>query len=107
MDLTVDTADTIGRSIATRGIYDLDVTECVTRLLGSGELGVDAGANIGYMTAIMVGLVGSSGRVVSFEPNPLLHQTLSSNAERCGANVEVVKCALSSEAGHRAVAALW
>jgi hypothetical protein len=69
--IVVNTNEDIGRLIATLGIYDLVVSEAITRLLDPGDVAVDAGANIGYMSAIMAEQVGPDGRVMSFEPNPI------------------------------------
>ena len=45
--------------------------------LAAGDVFVDVGANSGYFTMIAAGLVGSSGRVVAFEPNPEVRGRLS------------------------------
>src|ERR1700682_4087610 len=52
----------IGRAIWHLGLYDLAVTEALWRLVDSGELAVDIGANIGYMTGVMAVRAGASGR---------------------------------------------
>jgi FkbM family methyltransferase len=101
LTLTVDSGDDMGRSMATRGVYDLVVSETIARLLEPGELAVDVGANVGYMTAIMAAQVGPSGRVVSFEPHPAIHPILTANAANWGhvAPVTVVNCAVSETRG--------
>ena len=48
------------------GIYDLIVTEILWRLINKGEIAVDVGANIGYMTSLMAAKVASSGKVYSY-----------------------------------------
>ena len=42
----------IGRCLGTTGIYDLAVSELLFRLIHPGDLVVDAGANIGYMSVL-------------------------------------------------------
>ncbi len=69
-----------GLSYARRGIFDLPVCEVLWRLLDPGELAVDVGANIGQMTSAMAAAVGSSGRVIAFEPHPDLFRELAENA---------------------------
>ena len=48
-DCTIDacSTETIGRSIATQGVYDLAITETIMRLTDPGETALDIGANIG------------------------------------------------------------
>jgi FkbM family methyltransferase len=69
----------MGNAIARAGIYDLAVTEVVYRLLAPGDLALDVGANVGYMTSIMASRVGPQGQVVSFEPQPEIYATLERN----------------------------
>ncbi len=69
----------IGRSLAHFGLYDLVVSETIRRLLDRGETGVDVGANIGYMTALMARGAGPRGRVLSFEPSELVFRNLAHN----------------------------
>jgi FkbM family methyltransferase len=52
------------------GSYALLVTEAMKRYLQPGDTFFDVGANIGYMSAVAAGLVGTNGQVHSFEPVP-------------------------------------
>jgi FkbM family methyltransferase len=54
-------------------------TRWVTRLLQPGDTFIDVGANIGYYTVLASRLVGSSGRVVAFEPDPVAASFLRKN----------------------------
>lgn len=97
-------ADLIGGSISRMGLYDLCVTETLWRLLDPGELAVDAGANIGYMTGVMARRIGSAGTVMSFEPHPEIYGELTSNIElfRSSSNIATIRAfrtALSAIAG--------
>jgi len=74
-------AEVIGRSIATQGVYDLPVTEAITRLADPGDTALDLGANIGYMTLVLARAVGPNGRVLSFEPSPAVLPTLRLNVQ--------------------------
>jgi FkbM family methyltransferase len=69
----------IGESIWKRGIFEPHVSEAIWRLLDPGEVAVDAGANIGYMTSIMLRRVGPRGLVIAVEPHPDIGQELSYN----------------------------
>jgi FkbM family methyltransferase len=61
------------------GYWEYWITEFVCRNVARGETAYDIGAVYGYYTAVLADLVGPSGRVVSFEPNPWLHALLQRN----------------------------
>lgn len=52
------------------GSYAPLVTHTMRRLLKQGDVFFDVGANIGYLSAIAAGLVGTRGQVHAFEPVP-------------------------------------
>ena len=52
------------------GLYELDTERLIRRILRPGDRFVDAGANIGYFTMLAASVVGDSGRVDAFEPQP-------------------------------------
>jgi FkbM family methyltransferase len=85
------------------GVYDLPVTETLWRLTELGDLGVDAGANIGYTASVLAVRAGPAGLVVAFEPHPVLRAELAANIARwagCAAvPVDVRGCALSAAPG--------
>jgi FkbM family methyltransferase len=96
--------DPLGRAVARMGVYDLTVAETLARLADPGETVVDAGANVGLMSNLLAYAVGASGRVVSFEPHPLIFDTLTRNVTRWhtveGINViEPRKAAVSATEG--------
>jgi FkbM family methyltransferase len=100
-ELEVYPADEMGSDIWRTGVFELAVSETIARLLDPGELAIDAGANIGYMTTLMASRVGSGGRVIAYEPHPDLHRVLRSNAERAsyGCDLSLVQAALSDRTG--------
>jgi FkbM family methyltransferase len=55
--------------LALDGYWELWVTMAMARRIKSGWVCVDVGANYGYFTTMMAGLVGSSGRVLAIEAN--------------------------------------
>lgn len=67
----------IGKSLRTAGIYDLALSELLYRLIQADDLCVDVGANIGYVTSLML---ARSGTVFAFEPHPRLYRMLVRNA---------------------------
>jgi FkbM family methyltransferase len=65
-----------------------------------GDLVFDIGAHCGVSTYHFSTLVGPSGRVIAFEPDPLHHSLLLRNVERHQlSNVTVVDAAIASTAG--------
>jgi FkbM family methyltransferase len=52
------------------GYYEYPTLRAMRALLKAGDTFIDAGANIGYISAIAMGLVGDEGSVYSFEPVP-------------------------------------
>jgi FkbM family methyltransferase len=92
--------DYIGRMVRFFGDLDPAISAVVRSLLRPGDLAIDVGANVGVITLDMASIVGSRGRVVSFEPIPdlfaLLTRSIAANAFD---NVLAMNCALSSTAG--------
>jgi len=50
------------------GAYEPDEVAVVRRILKPGDVCVDAGANIGFFTAVAASRVGARGAVIAFEP---------------------------------------
>lgn len=68
--------------------------------LRPGDIAVDVGAHKGAYTYWMRRAVGAGGRVVAFEPQPLLARALAALAAESGyTNLRVENLALSSSAG--------
>jgi FkbM family methyltransferase len=67
-------------------------------LVRPGDLCVDAGANAGHYTFVMASIVGSKGRVYSFEPNPEFSTLLKRSSALNGFEdrVQVIEAALWS-----------
>src|SRR3989344_4118176 len=63
------------------GLYELGVTDIMQRFLREGDVFLDAGANVGYHTALGAGFVGKSGSVHAFEPVPAYFEKLRRLAE--------------------------
>jgi FkbM family methyltransferase len=80
--LRVRINDNIGQSIAYLGVFDLVVTETLSRLVDPGDIAIDVGANIGYTASLLSKRAGKRGEVMAFEPNPRALELLSINADR-------------------------
>lgn len=90
----------VGRSLITQGSYERCETELFRSLIAPGMTVVDIGANIGYYTLIAAALVGVSGKVYAFEPEPSNYGLLTRNIEANGyANVLALPEAVSDRAG--------
>lgn len=102
--LRIDPSEAIGNAIWRGGVYDLCVTETVSRLLPPGGVGVDVGANIGYITTLMQRRAGPTGQVYAFEPHPDVVSTLRSNTDPKGAPVEIIEAGASCTVGSATLA---
>jgi FkbM family methyltransferase len=77
--IQINVNEHIGNKIWRTGVYDIALSEAIGRLLRPGDTSIDVGANIGYTVSIMASRVGFQGRVVAFEPHPILFQQLKYN----------------------------
>lgn len=72
----------------------------VQRLVKPGDVVVDAGANVGYVTALLARWVGTTGRVHSFEPVPVTADLLRRSVSYLKlSHVRVHACGVSDRAG--------
>lgn len=90
----------IGKSFDLYGEFSEGEVAIFQRILRAGDAVVEAGANIGAHTVAIAELVGPAGRVVAFEPQRLVYQTLCANvAINSLANVDCRCAALGAEPG--------
>ncbi len=61
--------------------YSTHLVALLKRLLRPGDTFVDAGASIGYISAVALSRVGTAGRVLSFEPVPAYRALLEEARE--------------------------
>jgi FkbM family methyltransferase len=82
------------------GVYEPFETRLVQREIKEGCVVVDIGANIGYYTLIFARLVGETGKVFAFEPDPTNFALLKKNIEANGyRNVILEQKAVSKTTG--------
>src|SRR5262245_37350244 len=92
--------DFVGLSILREKTYEPHVVAALRPHLAPGRVLVDLGAHVGYFSLIGAGLVGPSGRVVSFEPDPVPCALLMRNARLNGfSNIEVYPLAVAEKRG--------
>lgn len=82
------------------GSYELEKQRLIAGQVSPGSVFFDVGANVGFYTLLGSSEVGTSGRVISFEPLPLNIEYLERHIELNGLNnVTVIKAAVSDQAG--------
>ena len=92
--------DYSGRVTYLVGDIDPAVSRLCGMLLRPGDVALDIGANIGIVTMLMARLVGDTGRVHAFEPNPNAADMLHASVERNDlSNVKLHRVALGSHGG--------
>ena len=69
----------IGRSLDLYGDFCPDETDFLAQLARPGDTVLDVGANVGVHTILFSRLVGDEGRVVSWEPQPVIFSILAMN----------------------------
>lgn len=80
-----------------RGFMGEDERRLLCSLVRPGMTALDIGANLGLYSLKMASLVGASGRVIAFEPDPDLYALLAENCASNGAaNVEARNLAVGS-----------
>jgi FkbM family methyltransferase len=80
--------------------FEPDVANVLVRVLREGDVAVDVGANVGYLTTLAAMLVGPTGQVFAFEPGPENLARLRANlALNDCHNVTVVEKAVTNQAG--------
>ena len=82
-DLWIHPNDEIlSRSIVYDKIWEPETTKLIKNIIHEGDVGIDLGANIGYFTMLMANLVGTSGKIFSFEPEPQNFEILQKNIKQ-------------------------
>jgi len=83
-----------------RGVHEEATTELFKNVVKEGDVIVDMGANIGYFTLLAARLVGKSGKVYAFEPEPRNLYYLLKNIEiNKYDNIVAVQKAVSDKKG--------
>ena len=75
----LDDGDALFLSI--NGIHENIITNLIKKEIHSGDIVVDIGAHIGYYTLQFANLVGPTGKVYAFEPEPKNFELLKKNVQ--------------------------
>ena len=94
--MVLDSKDSL--NLFLNGIYEEFETNFVKKEIKKGDVVLDIGANIGYYTLIFAKLVGETGKVFAFEPDPINFSLLKKNIEINGyKNVVLIQKAVSDK----------
>ena len=105
-DLCVPLDDYVGRAIYFFGDMDRKLSRICRRVVRPGDTVLDVGANLGVVTLLLSRLVGPTGHVHAFEPNPRLVRMLKADLDCAGAeNVVLHPIALGAADGELELAA--
>ncbi|MEV0444927.1 FkbM family methyltransferase [Streptomyces spectabilis] len=92
----VDTRDLIQRYLYLFGVWEPHMSRWLRGRLRPGDVFVDVGANIGYLSVLGARLVGPEGRVVAIEASPEFHRRVLLHRELNGCdNIRAVNAAVS------------
>ncbi len=83
LSFVLDPRDMVAVSILRGGVWQPEIWESLAPSLAEGAVFLDVGAHIGYFSMKAAPVVGKSGHVLAFEPNPetlaLLRDNVSAN----------------------------
>jgi FkbM family methyltransferase len=94
MEITLLLPAQVSLKLYLQGSFEEDVQAYIRQITRPGNVFFDCGANIGYHTLAAIERVGSSGKVVAFEPIDALYNVLEMNT-RPYRNVRLEMCAVS------------
>jgi FkbM family methyltransferase len=89
--------DSVLSRLIYEGQFELDEIAFVKEYLKEGEIFIDIGSNIGLFSLVASNKVGSTGKVVAFEPSPVTYNRLKQNARLAKyQNIEIRNLGLSN-----------
>jgi FkbM family methyltransferase len=92
--------EVMNKALFLYGTFEISETRLFQSVLRPGMTFIDVGANIGYYTLLGGRMVGPSGAVHAFEPNPAVRERLSANVALNGlTNVDVEGRAMTRTSG--------
>jgi len=93
--------DEVGIQLMNGERFEKGIKEAILSRVSEGMTVLDIGANIGYYTVLMARRVGAKGKVIAFEPNPVVFDELRTNVVlNKYENVILEKIALSDSNGY-------
>jgi FkbM family methyltransferase len=98
VSIKVFTNDLIGRLIYLTGEYERSTIEVLCKFSKPGDILLDIGANIGYVSCCFLGNVSGS-KVIAVEPQPEVLDLLESNLAQFGDRSSILPFAISDRDG--------
>jgi FkbM family methyltransferase len=99
-DLSYPTQGLIHRCLAGGQLCDPPLVTALVGFLTPGDTFIDVGSHIGYYSLLARQVVGTTGRVLAFEPNPETFGTLVANGMLNGyGNFYAYNCAMGDRYG--------
>ena len=80
--MRLDPNQPLDRSILLQGVWDPALTMFLQQYIQAGDTCIDIGAHKGYVSCLLASLIGGTGMVLSFEPDPRAFSSLLQNFER-------------------------
>ena len=75
----LDPRDAMSKDLLSHGVWEEYETQIFKETISPGDVVLDIGANIGYYSLIAARLVGDTGKVHAFEPEPNSRDLLEKN----------------------------
>lgn len=97
----------IARSLMIYGEYSSAEWALLHHFVRDGDTVLDVGANVGAFALPLARAVGPRGRVLAFEPQPLIAECLAATfRENAIENAQLIRAAVGAARGHLRIAAL-
>ena len=80
--MRLDPNQFLDRTVLIEDVWDPSLTMLIQQFVRVGDTCIDIGAHKGYVSCLLASLVGSSGMVLSFEPDPRAFSLLLQNFQR-------------------------
>lgn len=77
--INIDLAQFIDNQLYYFGVFEPKTILTIEKLVRSGDVAIDVGANIGYITMNLATAVGKTGKVIAFEPSSWAFDRLQQN----------------------------
>lgn len=79
------------------GVYEEHFVNHLKKVVREGDIIIEPGVNVGYVTAVLQGLVGNTGKIYGLEPSITCYNKITSYLN-CS-NIELMNMALSNQDG--------
>ncbi|HEY9003237.1 MAG TPA: FkbM family methyltransferase [Mucilaginibacter sp.] len=95
--MNVITGEVVSSILMSFGYSEVALTALMLKLIGPGQSVVDVGTHFGYEALLASRLVGETGKIACFEPNPAVYQLAQKNLNK--PNVTVHNAAVGDHEG--------